>query len=167
MNTKYIKLGWYLAIARYQPRPCGQHRGFAPTSLENVFGKCILKKYIFGIFLELFLVKLIFWKYFLLEYFERKICGENILKKIFLKKYFWWKYFWQKKIFFLDWDLTFPPMPCYPPPTNNSHPLLPLIWSWWGGQTKRTYGPDGAMVVPFIYIDVLMNVIARNMLKRF
>ena len=57
--------------------------------------------------------------------------------------------------------MTFPPTPCYPPRTNNSRPLLPLIWSWGGGtnETKRTYRPDGAMVVPFIYIDFGMKIL--------
>ena len=32
------KLGWDLAIARYQPRPCGQQGGFAPTFFVCRFG---------------------------------------------------------------------------------------------------------------------------------
>ena len=48
-------------------------------------------------------------------------------------------------------------MPYYPPPTYNSDPLLiPFIWSWGGGRNKRTHGPDGAMIVPFIYTDFIL-----------
>ena len=44
-----ILLGWDLAIARYQPRPCGQQGGFAPTFF--------LEKYLAKVnFLEIFLV---------------------------------------------------------------------------------------------------------------
>ena len=31
IEDKYMTLGWNLAIARYQPRPCGHQGGFAPT----------------------------------------------------------------------------------------------------------------------------------------
>ena len=34
-DMKYGKLGWDLAIARYQPRPCGQQGGLAPTFFWN------------------------------------------------------------------------------------------------------------------------------------
>ena len=39
-------LGWDLAIARYQPRPFGQQRGFAPTFFfEKIFRKSIFWQY--------------------------------------------------------------------------------------------------------------------------
>ena len=40
-NKKYVQkyqiLGWDLAIARYQPRPCGQQGGFAPTFFSEMY----------------------------------------------------------------------------------------------------------------------------------
>ena len=54
-------------------------------------------------------------------------------------------------IFFLEWDFTFPPTPCYPPPTYNSHPCYLKLR---GGQTNEglTDRTD-AMIVPFIVLD--------------
>ena len=45
-------------------------------------------------------------------------------------------------------------MPYYPPPTYNSDPLLPLIWSWRGG-TKRNELTDRThtRIVSFIVLD--------------
>ena len=52
-------LCWDLAIARYQPRPCGQQRGFAPTFFKNIFGEIFFFGNIFGEFiLEIFLAKI-------------------------------------------------------------------------------------------------------------
>ena len=58
-NLNIWVLGWDLAIARYQPRPCGQQGGFAPTFIseiyfgiifnENIFLKYIFSEHIFGL----------------------------------------------------------------------------------------------------------------------
>ena len=54
-------MGWDLAIAQYQPRPCGQQEGCAPHLLfGNIFGQNI------------------FLKYFWWRYFFKNIFGENI-----------------------------------------------------------------------------------------
>jgi len=97
---------------------------------ENIFGKNIFDKNIFGenIFDE--------------NIFDENIFGGNVFdENIFGKNIF------DENIFgnniFLERDLTFPPTPCYPPSTYNSHPLLLLIWSWGGTNKRRTYGPDG------------------------
>ena len=78
----YKTLGWDLAIARYQPRPCGQQRGFAPTFFWKIFGK--------SIFSEIFLVNF-FGKIFLAAIFCFKKNRENMFEKnspkIFPKKY--------------------------------------------------------------------------------
>ena len=68
---QYEVLGWDLAIARYQPRPCGQLGGIAPT----IFWKYIWQKYFLEIFLtkiffsEMYLAKVFFWKYFYGKHF--------------------------------------------------------------------------------------------------
>ena len=103
---EYKILGWDLAIARYQPRPCGQQGGLR---LHLFFGKI----FVIGIFGEFF-KKQFWWKYFFnnifgATYFENifgenifgaiffeNIFGENIIVAICFWKYFWWKYFFQK-----------------------------------------------------------------------
>ena len=76
----WFTLGWDLAIARYQPRPCGQQRGFAPTFF---FEKYLAKAK--SIFSEIFLVNF-FWKVFLVKIFLAAIfCSKKILWK-----FFWW-----------------------------------------------------------------------------
>ena len=60
----------------------------------------------------------------------------NILIKIFFGTYFWQNYFFVAKSFF---SLAFPP------------PLLTTPTQW------RTYGPDGAMFIPFIVLDWFQN----------
>ena len=67
-------LGWDHAIARYQPRPCGQQGGFASI----FFQKYILPNYFL-------------WKYFLWK--------NTFVEIFFVKNYFWRKYFLQKIIF--------------------------------------------------------------------
>ena len=81
-------LGWDLAIARYQPRPCGQQSGFAPFFLEIYFAKVFLG--------EIFLANIFFL--FVLKSLKkfRWIFGKNKKKNW---KYFWWKYFWWKYFF--------------------------------------------------------------------
>ena len=76
MSNIILKLGWDLAIARYQPRPCGQQGGFAPTFFfRKIFGKSIFFGNIFGdfflenIFFENIFAKNIFCKNFNLEIF--------------------------------------------------------------------------------------------------
>ena len=45
-KLNYGILGRDLAIARYQPRPCGQHGGFAPTFFQKYCcQKCFFLKY--------------------------------------------------------------------------------------------------------------------------
>ena len=78
------------------------------------------------------------------------------LAKIFLTKIFLAKIFLTK--IFLGKGLHFPSHAhalLYPPPTYNSHPCYLKLRG--GGRNKRTHGPDGAMVVPFIYIDCLYH----------
>ena len=42
--TIYSRLGCDLALARYQPRPCRQQNGFAPTFFSEIY---ISQKYFF------------------------------------------------------------------------------------------------------------------------
>ena len=85
-------LGWDLAIARYQPRPCGQQGGLPPPFFRNIFGKSSLFKNNFGIniFFRNILDKNIFSEIFFCEnIFSRIIFSENMfLRNIFGKNIF-------------------------------------------------------------------------------
>ena len=104
-SDKYYILGWDLAIARYQPRPCGQQGGLPPPFFRNIFGKSSLFKNDFGIniFSEIFFCENIYsiimnyelWimkKWFELEYiyvYSIIIFSENMfLRNIFGKNIF-------------------------------------------------------------------------------
>ena len=164
-----MSLGWDLAIARYQPRPCGQQRGFAPTFFWKIFGK--------SIFSEIFLVNF-FWKIFLLKIFLasifcskkirenmflKTIFGENILTKIFLAKMFgvniFGKNIFSKNIFGINIFFSYP-CPIWLPYKQH---LFSAPHQWFlklsvTNETKQTYGPDGAMFVPFIITDILFFI---------
>ena len=79
LTRKYNKLGRDLAIARYQPRPCGQQGGFAPTFFQKY---CCQK---------CFFLKIFFPEIFMVEYFFRNISTKHFFKKIIcicFQKYF-------------------------------------------------------------------------------
>ena len=91
---------------------------------------------------------------FFVNYFCKNILTAIFQLKIFFVKkiYFFDKNIFAKNIFGKGTSLS---IPC---PCPIIHPLhttpTPVIWSWGGGRNKRTHGLDGAMVVPFIYIDI-------------
>ena len=71
-----------------------------------------------------------------------------------------WKYIWQKYFF-----LILPPSDCL---TNYPH-LFSAPHQWFlklsvTNETKQTYGPDGAMFVPFIYLD--KNIFIRKVFDK-
>ena len=85
---RYYRLGWILAIARYQPRPCGQQRDFAPTFFfEKYLAKVFFRKYFWWFF---------FGKYFWQQYFVLKNSRNYFFEKYFLRKYFFEKEFLAK-----------------------------------------------------------------------
>ena len=60
-------MGWDLAIAQYQPRPCGQQEGCAPhLCFGNIFGQNIFLKYFW-------------WRYFFFNIFGENIFGPPLL----------------------------------------------------------------------------------------
>ena len=143
----YNILGWDLAIARYQPRPCGQQGGLR---LHLFFGKI----FVIGIFGEFF-KKQFWWKYFFnnifgATYFEN-IFGENIFGAIFFENIFWWKYFFQeyfwRKIFWNKYFFgkgTSLSLPCPCPTISTPYiQLPPLLLEVEGGGTKQTNSRTG------------------------
>ena len=81
--VKYVTLGWDLAIARYQPRPCGQQGGLCPHLFLEKYGISIFFENIFG---QFYFWKYFWQKYFFPQYFWQHFFGENIFSKnIFAK----------------------------------------------------------------------------------
>ena len=150
-------LDWDLAIARYQPRPCGQQGGFAPTYfLEKylVWQHFFWKYFWWFFFWKIFLVNIFFLKIFLATVF----CSKNFLRKYFFEKYFWENIFLKnifgKNIFdenifgnniFFGKGFDFPSL--LSTPNIQLPPPLTSYLKLRGGGTNeegRTYGPDGA-----------------------
>ena len=120
----YVILG--RDIARYQPRPCGQQEGFAPTFFLE---KNIWQKYFLEIFLVNFFEKIFFWKIFLVKIFFWKI----FLVKIFLTKIF------SAKIFISYPSPIWLPYKLPPPLLSSSSVIFEVECD---KRTKRTHGPD-------------------------
>jgi len=93
--SKYTILGWDLAIARYQPRPCLRAaRGLCPTFSETYF------VFARSIFSEIFLAKIFLVKIFFSEIFLGKIFfSEIFLGKMFFSEIFVAKIFFFENIF--------------------------------------------------------------------
>ena len=90
--------------------------------------------------------------------FLKTIFGENILTKIFLAKMFgvniFGKNIFSKNIFGINIFFSYP-CPIWLPYKQH---LFSAPHQWFlklsvTNETKQTYGPDGAMFVPFIYLD--------------
>ena len=114
---------------------------------ENIFSTIFLAQLI----LKIFLVKI-----FLAQFFLKIFFGENIFSKnIFGEKFFGINIFLGKGLHYPSHAHAL----LYPPPTYNSHPCYLKLRG--GGRNKRTHGPDGAMVVPFIYIDKCLCQLAN------
>ena len=109
------------------------------------FGYCFFFKY--------YLQKCYFWNIFYQKFLFKNIFAKNILSENFWQIFLLWKYFW----------LT----PAYCPPFVAL--LNPPLLSPSSGifevkcdrrnETKRTYGPDGAMIVPFIITDLKVRLL--------
>ena len=89
-SRKWYVLGWDLASARYQPRPCGQQRGFASTFFWEIYVKNIFREIIF---FNNFFGKNIFSGTLLVVggnffYFFKTIFALYFFE---IKKYFWWQ----------------------------------------------------------------------------
>ena len=142
--------------------PAGSKGGFASTFflekyLSQVFLVSFLKnnfdENIFStIFLAQLILKIFLVKIFLAQFFLKIFFGENIFSKnIFGEKFFGINIFLGKGLHYPSHAHAL----LYPPPTYNSHPCYLKLRG--GGRNKRTHGPDGAMVVPFIYIDYYVS----------
>ena len=105
----------------------------------------------------------LFWKYIWQKYFLKNIFGkDNFFENIFGKNIFceniFGKNIWQiflvkiflMKIFFSD---PCPHLTALQITPTSSRLLISDFWSWVWQTNERTNGLDGAMVVPFIYID--------------
>ena len=82
----YMTLGWDLAIARFQPRPCGQPGSYAPIFWRNFFFGFFLSKILLAkiFFPNIVMAKILFVKIFSLKIFQAKIFSAKMFEaKIF------------------------------------------------------------------------------------
>ena len=110
---------------------------------SNIFQILVWKLIVGNIFVKFIFVK-IFQKYFS----WKCSCQKYFYQKYFCQKYFYQKYFCQKYFSLpplIVLHLYTAPIPSY------------LLFEVEGGGTNggRTYGPDGAMFIPFIYTDYI------------
>ena len=154
-----VLLCWDLAIARYQPRLCGQQGGFAPTFfLGKIFGNFFLNIFLVHFFLEnifgekqYFVLKKVLRKYFFEKYFWRKCFDENIFGKNIVHGNILDENILGKNIFFSP----FPHLTAQQTTPTSSQLLISDFWSWvWHNERNElTDRTEHTMIVPFIVLD--------------